>query len=151
MSYLSSTGLAILAIALNVSSSERKRVVPLMAWSVPISANGFVCVREEKLTLTNFGLKIRPFLHRVSHLPKTLSMDKNEKRNRFFNFCHSVLHISWHSLSKCVVDAKRLKARTLIIIKLLIYFSLVGLSAELRFNNVNNHSALFGGSYVEFA
>ena len=55
------------------------------------------------------------------------------------------------SRSVLIVDAKRLKARILIIIKLLIYFSLVvvvGLSAEPRFNNVNPP---FGGSYVEFA
>ena len=51
------------------------------------------------------------------------------------------------SRSVLIVDAKRLKARILIIIKLLIYF----LSAEPRFNNVNNHSAPFGGSYIEFA
>ena len=41
------------------------------------------------------------------------------------------------SRSVLIVDAKRLKARILIIIKLLIYFSLVGLSAEPRFNNIN--------------
>lgn len=75
-----------------------------------------------------------------------------KKKIDFFNFCHSVLDNSLPSLSKCFfVDAKSLKARILITIKLMICFSLVGLSAEPRFNNVNNHSALFGGSYVEFA
>ena len=80
-------------------------------------------------------------------------MNKNEKKIIDFSTFATQCSIfpDRRSRSVLIVDAKRLKAQILIIIKLLIYFSLVGLSAEPQFNNVNNHSASFGGSYVEFA
>ena len=108
--YASSTTLA---IALNVSPRERKRVVLLLE-SVQISSCGFVCELKESWCYQISGwykanLRPRPrkviFLlfskiesfwgikiSQITYLPKSYLWTKNE-RNWFFNSCHSMLDI----------------------------------------------------------